>query len=115
MINEECGHLKEWMSGNIFIRQTRLESIGNYTDGHTHNFDHTTIFFQGSFRVTATLTDGSQVIREFTAPDYVLIKADVLHRIEALQDNSIYWCVYSHRDAQGEVVQKSEGFGPAYY
>jgi len=108
-----CGLNREWVSGNIFIRPFTYEK-GAVTEGHTHNFDHTTIVFTGSVRVDATLEDGRTITREFTAPAFFLVKAKVFHRIEALEDNTTIWCVYSHRTPQGDVVQEFTGFEAAY-
>lgn len=103
----------EWISGNIFIRPNRLEKMGNKTDGHKHNFDHTTIIFTGSVHVKGTLPDGSVIERDFKAPAHFLVKADVMHEITALEDHTQYWCVYSHRTPQGDVVQEWNGWREA--
>ena len=103
----------EWISGNIYIRANALEKTGDAIPGHKHNFDHTTIFFTGSFRITAMLLDGSQRVIEKQAPSHLLIRAEVEHRIEALEPNSIFWCVYSHRTPQGDVVQEWGGWEQA--
>jgi quercetin dioxygenase-like cupin family protein len=104
----------ELVLGNIFIRPNHLERKGAVCAGHTHNFDHVTIVFAGSVHVAATLPDGRVVEQDFTAPAYFLVKKDVLHEITALEDNSIFWCVYAHRDPQGRVTQEVTGFDPAY-
>lgn len=104
----------EWQSGNIFIRPNNLPVAGNATQGHTHNFDHTTIVFKGSVHVRAVKPDGTVIERDFVAPSHFLVLADVEHEITALEDNTVYWCVYSHRTAQGDVVQEYDGFTQAY-
>lgn len=103
----------EYASGNIYIRPNSMTE-GQCVHGHTHNFDHTTIFFKGSFFVRAKLVDGSVVERTFTAPAHCLIKADVEHEITALEDNSEFWCVYSHRTPQGDIVQQFTGWVDSY-
>lgn len=104
----------EWQSGNVFIRSNRLAKAGDKTTGHTHNFDHTTIVFTGGIRIEATLPNGTQIVREANAPAHFLIRAEVSHEITALTDGTEYWCVYSHRDHQGEVVQVYDGWTEAY-
>lgn len=104
----------EFISGNVFIRKNRLEKKGDFTEGHKHAFDHTTIVFKGSVRVSATLENGTKIEREFVAPAHVLIKAHVEHLITALEDDSVYWCVYSHRTPQGEVSVEYDGWNSAY-
>lgn len=104
----------EWASGNVFIRANRLDRAGDGTEGHEHNFDHTTIIFQGAVRITARLPGGGRVVREGAAPAHFLIRAGVRHEIEATADGTVYWCVYSHRDHQGEVCQEYDGWRDAY-
>lgn len=103
----------EYASGNIYIRPNKLAK-GQMVHGHTHNFDHTTIFFKGAFRVKATRPDGSVIERDFAAPAHCLILADVKHEITALEPDSEFWCVYSHRTPQGDIVQQFTGWEPAY-
>lgn len=104
----------EWASGNIFIRPNPLPKAGDKTDGHTHNFDHTTIVFKGAIHVKATLPDSSVIERDYVAPAHCLIKADVTHEITALVDDTVFWCVYSHHTPQGDVVQDYDGWTDAY-
>lgn len=104
----------EFVSGNIFVRPNALANIGDKVDGHTHNFDHTTIFFRGSFHVKATLPDGRVIERDFVAPDHCLIRADVTHEITALEPDSLFWCVYAHREPQGRITQSYTGWEKAY-
>lgn len=101
----------EWISGNIFIRPNYLDLIGDKINGHKHNFDHTTIVFQGSVHVIARLPNGNIIERDFKAPDHFLVKAEVEHEIVALEDNTIFWCVYSHRTAQGKITEENDGWG----
>lgn len=109
-----CQVTAERVSGNVFIRPVVLARVGDVTDGHTHNFDHTTIVFRGGVRVVATTPDGRALDREFRAPASFLVLRDVEHRITALEDDTEYWCVYSHRTPQGEVVQEYTGWAGAY-
>ena len=104
----------EWVSGNVYIRPNVLPEVGSMVDGHTHNFDHTTIVFTGSVKVTATLPDGSVQEGEFIAPAHFLVRADVMHRIVATAPGTQFWCVYSHHTPQGDVVQEYTGWPEAY-
>lgn len=114
----------EWISGNIFIRPNVMDKVGDKCGNHTHNFDHTTIVFQGRVRVKAYRAneDGSPgefiCERTFGGPEdetrHFLVKARVCHDIEALEPNTIFWCVYSHRTPQGEVTTINTGWQDAY-
>lgn len=96
-----CLHYGERVSGNIFIRPSGILAAGKTMPRHRHNFDHTTIVFSGAIRI---VPDGGEAV-ELRAPAEYLVLASVEHEITALEDGTVYWCVYSHRSAQGEVVQ----------
>lgn len=104
----------EWVSGNVYIRPNTLAKAGDLVAGHKHGFDHTTIVFRGAVHVKATLPDGGVIERDFAAPAHFLVKADVEHEITALADDTVFWCVYSHREPQGDVVQEFTGWEEAY-
>lgn len=107
----------EWISGNIFIRPNLNLLKGQVIQGHRHNFDHTTIVFKGAVHIKATLPDGSVIERDFGEGfplRHCLIKAEVVHEITALVDGTEFWCVYAHRDAQGNVTQEVTGLYEAY-
>lgn len=106
--------IPEWISGNIYIRPNDLPEVGSRIEGHKHNFDHTTIVFQGAVHVKATTPDGRVIERDFRAPAHFLVKADVLHEITALEPHTRFWCVYAHRDPQGRVTQEYTGWEEAY-
>lgn len=97
---------KEIISGNIFIRPIAFERKGEVIEGHTHTFDHTTIFFRGSFKVVSSSPEGVTSSQIISAPSHLLIEKDWKHEITAQEDDSEMWCVYSHRNANGEVEQE---------
>ena len=128
-----CAELeREMVSGNIFIRPGRFQKEGEFVDGHQHNFDHTTIFFKGTFKVETLDPDGIKNEYIFIAPSHLLIKKEVEHKITLIEEEvyfvrnewwrwwnpfswrwgrwnkygGLMWCVYSHRDQNGEVVQE---------
>jgi quercetin dioxygenase-like cupin family protein len=102
----------ELQSGNLFIREMRFEKAGDVIDGHAHNFDHTTYVIRGGIRIEAL--GRSVEKRAGAARNWVLIKAGVEHKIISLEADSLAHCIYSHRNAQGEVVQEATGWLEAY-
>lgn len=103
----------EWVSGNIFIRPNPLPRKGDAVQGHTHNFDHTTIIFKGAVRIEAEGPNGETIVKDFVAPAHALVRADWKHKLTALEDDSVFWCVFSHRTPQGDVVQTYDGWREA--
>lgn len=102
----------EWASGNIYIRPNVLPKTGDKINGHKHNFDHTSIVFTGSVHVRGVCPDGRVIEQDFHAPSHFLVLKDVEHEITALEDGTTFWCVYSHRSPQGDVVQDHNGWYP---
>lgn len=95
----------EYVSGNIYIREMPFVKAGDIVNGHTHNFDHTTYVVRGSVLVESLNPDNtvkqSAVKRAQDGQNWVLIKAEVKHRITALEDNCMAHCVYAHRIPMG--------------
>jgi hypothetical protein len=90
--------------GNIWVRQNQLKKYeGN--DGHAHKFDHVTLLCQGKVKVEI---EGYEP-KEFTAPTFIIIKKEHLHKITALEDNTIYYCIFALRGIDGEVVDDIYG------
>jgi hypothetical protein len=104
----------EWVSGNIFIRPNELPEVGSRVKGHKHHFDHTTIVFKGAVHVRAVAPDGRVIEKDFAAPSHFLVLKDVEHEIVATVPDTVFWCVYSHRDPQGDVVQDFTGWERHY-
>ena len=128
----------EFVSGNIYIREMRFDKAGEVVEGHGHRFDHTTIVIRGALKiehveplewheepspvatdpplqvVTKWKTVREVVKRAVEGHNWVLIKAGVIHRITALEANTLAHCVYSHRTPQGEIVQESDGWMGAF-
>lgn len=103
----------EYVSGNIFIRPNVMNK-GDKIVGHKHHFDHTSIVFTGAVHVKANLPDGTVIEKDFASASHFLVLADAVHEITALEENTVFWCVYSHRTPQGDVVQENTGWTKAY-
>ena len=106
----------EYVAGNIFVRPNRLNK-GQVIEGHTHNFDHVSYVTAGAVVVVAQHPSGQEITRTIRATDdrnWVLIRAEVRHRITALEDGTKFDCVYSHRTPQGDVVEEYTGWDAAY-
>lgn len=112
----------EYVSGNIFIRTPINAALGvNETVvGHAHNFDHTTYVKSGTLEVcllepTKVDVNGAaieaevaftQVIKASDEINWILILAGKIHSLRALEDNTIYHCIYSHRLPQAIALER---------
>jgi hypothetical protein len=86
--------------GNIWVRQNVLLKAGDKLQGHAHNFDHVTLLVKGKVRVSIPAFEPT----EFTAPTFIVIKKEFEHAFEALEDDTLWYCVFAMRDVDGEVV-----------
>ena len=86
--------------GNIWVRQNELHNAGDEIQGHKHTFDHVSLLMKGTVEVTV---DGFAPTR-FTAPTFIIIKKEHMHKFKAVTDDCCWFCVFAMRDANGEVV-----------
>jgi len=93
--------------GNIWVKQNVLELAGEAFNGHEHKFDHVTLLVSGKVSVELESSDA----KEFTAPTFIVIRKEHRHKITALADGTVYYCVYALRDLDGQVM---EVFGPQH-
>ena len=89
---------------NLWLRQMVFKNKGDRNEQHTHNYDHITLLTTGSVKVTV-----DDVSTEFTAPQMIYIKQGKVHNIEALEDNTIAFCVHALRDKDtGDILDPSQ-------
>ena len=87
--------------GNIWVRQNTMEKSGEVFPGHKHHFDHVTLLAKGSIEVEV---NGYEP-KKFEAPTFVIIRKEHEHKITALTDDVIYYCVFALRNMDGEPVE----------
>jgi len=127
----------EWISDNVCIcPMGGREGMrpGQVTAGHSHNFDHTSIFFCRRWRVRRwrpivnkagepqRLADGSTAYHETDDFErdtsfHVLTEANSKHEFTFLGPDNVVGracCVFSHHTPQGEVVEHHAGWHQAY-
>jgi len=100
MLHENLGFV-----GNIWVRQNTMELVGDTNGGHAHQHDHVTLLVRGSVDVKV----GEYPSKTFTAPTFIVIRKGLKHTFTALQDDTIYYCVFALRDIDGdptEIIQE---------
>lgn len=105
----------EARTGPIAYRQFVLPQTCQVSEGHSHNYDHTTFVHRGRLLVIAHTPEGVETARvEYGAGEFVEIPSGLHHTIKALEDNTVYYCIFSHRDFDGLVSQRYVGNSAAY-
>ena len=75
-------------------------NVGDKELGHAHQFDHLTLLASGALRVTV---DG--VSTDFQAPHMIFIKKEKIHELEALEANTVAYCIHAVRDPEtGDIL-----------
>lgn len=96
--------------GNVWVRQNLLENVGDIHPGHKHNFDHVSLLASGKVEITV---DG-YAPKEFTAPTFIVIKKEHRHTFKALEDNTLWYCVFALRDVNGDLTDIYSGDNSPY-
>lgn len=97
--------------GSIWIRSHYFPKAGMNNDGgHKHNFDHTTLLARGRIMVRVK----GYAPKVFTAPTFIIIKKEHKHEITALDDDTLYYCVFAVRDIDGNVTDIYSGDNSPY-
>lgn len=87
-------------AGNVFARQMLFQKVGDVEAEHSHQFDHLTLLAKGSLEVTV---DGET--RTFVAPHMIWIAKDKGHRLVALEDGTLAFCIHAVRGQDGEPLE----------
>jgi hypothetical protein len=91
--------------GNVWIRKLYFKDTGVVHDGHSHNHDHMSILVKGSVVVEI---EGYKP-QTYHAPTFITIKANDHHKIVALEDDTIWFCVFAMRDTDGLSAEEYYG------
>jgi quercetin dioxygenase-like cupin family protein len=89
---------------NVFIRQMKFAKAGSVVQGHTHNYDHLTLLAKGRLKITV-----NEKISEYAAPHMIFIHKDFEHRLEALEDDTLAYCIHAVREAETDDVLNEVG------
>jgi hypothetical protein len=86
--------------GNIWVRQHYLDKAGDQVGGHAHYHDHVSLLTKGSVTVQV---DGYEA-KTFHAPTFIVIRKEHRHTITALENETVWYCVFALRNLDGEVT-----------
>ena len=97
MSNFQDGGYELGSFGNIWVKMNVLHKAGQFAEGHTHSFDHVSLLVKGKVEVEIA----GYPPREFTAPTFIVIRKEYEHKFTALEDDSVWYCVFSLKDIEG--------------
>ncbi len=100
--------------GPVGVREFETQICQAY-QGHLHEHDHTTFVMRGAVQVFYRREgEEERESRVYAAPARFAVLKGVYHRIVALEEGTVYWCVFSHRDLDGLIVEEYAGVDMAY-
>jgi hypothetical protein len=90
---------------NIYSRLMHFRHKGDIELGHIHTFDHATLVSSGSVLVE-TLDENYNIVfsKEFYAPNMIFIDKNKIHRLTALEDNTVCGCIHAVRTMDEEII-----------
>lgn len=83
---------------DVWIKQLHFRQRGWIARSHAHTHDHQTLLAQGSLMITI----GDQWTI-YKAPTIILVKKGEFHQLEALEDNTIAYCIHALREGENIV------------
>jgi quercetin dioxygenase-like cupin family protein len=88
-------------AGSIYVHAMIFAKAGDANQGHAHTYDHFTLIARGKVRVES---NGREV--DVPELEIVFIPKNVVHRITALEDNTVVCCLHAlhSRDDPGEIL-----------
>jgi hypothetical protein len=90
---------------NVYCRSMHFKKKGDFEIGHCHTYDHGTLVSTGRLLVEMLRDDGSVISqKEFTGPSFVFISKLCMHRLTALEDNTVAVCIHAMRDIEGNIL-----------
>lgn len=93
---------------NVYCRLMSFKKTGDQEIGHYHEYDHGTLLAKGKVLVEKFDDDDNLVSSKvFTAPTFIFIAKDVIHRLTSLEDDTIATCIHALRDLDDEIIDPS--------
>lgn len=100
---------KEFYCGPIGIRPIHLPKRFDIIEPHDHEFDHACLVLNGSVKATGTNKDGVTWEKDYKKGDMWNVEAFSMHGITALEENTVIYCIFTHRSPDGKIVQEYTG------
>lgn len=96
--------------GNVWVRKLTFPTKDVVHEGHEHEHPHVSLLASGAVTVEVE----GEPTTQFTAPTFITIAANKEHKITALEDNTVWFCVFAVRDKDGEVTDFYDGDNSPY-
>lgn len=100
LLNDNSPHIKMALVDQVWAKQMHFLKIGFEMQGHKHLHNHMTLLAKGSLNV---IVENESKI--FKAPTIIVIEKDKMHKLIALEDDTIAYCIHASRDFDtGDII-----------
>jgi quercetin dioxygenase-like cupin family protein len=90
------------MVDGVWCKQMHFVNANDIMPGHLHTHNHLTLLAAGRLKVTV-----NGISSEYTAPHMIFIHKDHVHQLEALEANTVAYCVHAVRDdSTGNIIDE---------
>jgi hypothetical protein len=103
--HKERPEVKIMAVSNVYCRLMKFNKIGDYEMGHYHDYDHGTLLSKGSLKVEMFDPEGNPTgTKIFQAPTFMFIEKFKIHRLTALEEDTVAVCIHALRSIDEEIV-----------
>lgn len=89
----------------VHIKRIWLTKAGMIVPQHKHEFSHCTLLANGSVR----MWKNEKHVGDFKAPHTLFIEAGVFHHFQALEDNTVAYCINNlHGKVDPSLLEEAE-------
>lgn len=106
--HQERPDVKIMAVSNVYCRMMTFKDIGDYEMGHYHDYDHGTLLSKGKLKVEMFDTEGNATgTTTFIAPTFMFIEKFKVHKLTALEEDTVAVCIHALRTIDEEIVDPS--------
>jgi hypothetical protein len=107
-MHQERPEIKIMAVSNVYCRMMKFKQVGDYEMGHYHDYDHGTLLSKGSLRVEMFDQEGNPTgTKIFQAPTFMFIEKFKVHKLTALEEDTIAVCIHALRTIDEEIIDPS--------
>ena len=104
-MHQERPEIKIMAVSNVYCRMMKFKQVGDYEMGHYHDYDHGTLLSKGSLQVEMFDQEGNPTgTKIFQAPTFMFIEKFKVHKLTALEEDTIAVCIHALRSIDEEII-----------
>ena len=84
----------------------KFNKAGCVEEGHKHYYDHATLLATGSLKVSVFDPVKTEYLEGvvYKAPTMIFIRKGLVHQLEALEDDTVAFCIHALKDEDEQII-----------